>query len=319
MKDITVRRIKKQDFAQFFEVFSRSFGQEIEIMGLDLQRFMSIVRFYDLISVLSRMLEVVNVYLPTILVAVSKEDAVLGGVHLVPFGRGVWTIDSLVVDPSYRRRGIGVRLISEAVAYVWTGRGEKALTYVRADNMPSLRIRRRLHGEFFDRRLFLMAEVDERPIGNISGDFVIRDVQPRDVSDVYRFCSTLDHQKAVTFELSPSSFLSSVTERVASRLGWSSSKRWVLESQGQVVGYVHLTYSSPKEAARIESFYILGPSDLYAPTALLLNRVFDTLRAERIRKVVVSLNEDWKELIRVFEDLGFTSLMSFYGVAHALN
>ncbi len=318
VNEIMVRRIKKRDFVQFFEVVNRAFGKEIEIMGLDFQRFFRIVKFYGLVDVLSSTLGVLNVHLPVILVAMSGAK-VVGGVHIVPYGNKVWTIDSLVVDPNYRQCGIGRRLIKEALKYVWSRRGKKALTYVRADNIPSLRIKKKLHGEFFDERVLLLTELNETLRGgNIENNFLMREVRSGDALQIYGLCKILDHKKAKAFEISPKKFLYSPSERLMSKLGLSSSKRWVLEIQGKIVGYVHLTYTSPKEAAKIESFYLLGPSDLFNPTTLLLKRVFETLRERKIKKVVVSLNEDWKEMIRIFESLGFKLIASFYGVAHEL-
>lgn len=318
LNEIVVRRIKKKDFAQFFDVVRRAFSNEIEIVGLDLHRFSYIVKFYNLIDPLSRLLDTLNVHSPTILVAVLKDDIIVGGVHIVPFGNGVWTIDSLAVDPNYGRFGIGARLISEALKYVWDGRGERALTYVRADNLPSLRIRKKLRGEFFDRRVLLLSEMNKNFDVNPKSDFFIREVKAKDLSQVYKLCHILDSKKAVAFRIAPEKFLYSPLERLLSKLGFSFSKRLVMETHGKIVGYVHLTYASSEEAAKIESFYVVGPSDLYYRTALLLRRVFDILQKRNIKKVTVSLSEDLKETIQILESLGFKKLASFYGIAHEL-
>lgn len=318
LSKIVVRRIKKKDFTQFFRVLRRAFSKEIEILGLDLQRFLPIVRFYDLVDPLSRVLDTLDVYLPTILVAVSQDDVIVGGVHIAPFGNGVWTIDSLVVDPDYRRLGIGVRLISEAVKYVWDGRGERALTYVRADNLPSLRIRRKLHGEFFDRRVLLLSELNETLSVDNRVGFSIREVKSKDLSQILELCHKLDSKKAAEFRITAGKFQYSPLEHLLGKLGLSFSKRLVLEAEEKIVGYIYLTCGSPKEAARIESFYVIGNSDLHYRTTLLLSRAFHVLQERNIKKVTVSLSEDWKGMIQILESIGFKRYASFYGVAHNL-
>lgn len=315
---IIVRRIRKKDFAQYLRVLKVSFSEEIEIVGLDLRRLLSIIRFYNLIDLASRVLDTLNIYLPTILVAISEDDMIVGGVHIAPFGNSVWTIDSLVVDPNYRRSGIGVRLISEAIKYVWNGRGERALTYVRADNLPSMKIRKRLRGEFFDKRVLLLSELNKALDIDAKDDFLIREVKSKDLLQIFNLCRELDFKKATEFRITSRAFLNSPLEHLLGKLGLASSKRLVLEAKGRVVGYIHFTYASPKEAAKIESFYIAGPSDLYHRTTLLLGRVFGALQERNIKKVTISVSEDWKEMIQILENVDFKPIASFYGIAHNL-
>lgn len=315
---ITIRPIKKKDFGQFFEVVRRAFDKEIEIMGLDLQRFARIVKFYGFIEVLSRALETVDVYVPTILVAESKEAGIVGGVHVVPYAKEVWTIDSLAVDPSYRQHGIGVHLISAALKYVEDRHGRKALTYVRVDNLPSIRIRKRLRGEFFDKRVFLMLNVNKSPNITAGDNSAVCEARLEDSADICRLCRTVDPKKAATFEISPKSFLNSKSELLMSGVGLTHRKKWVLKNRGVIVGYVDVIYSSPQEAAKIEHFCLVGASDPVSSAEQLLNTVFKTLAERKIRKLVVTLNEDWIEMIQIFEGLGFKRVASFYGVAHLL-
>jgi len=299
-------------------VLSSSFGKEIEIMGLDLQRFSNIIRFYDIIDRLSPLLDVLNLHLQTILVAVSKENAVVGGVHIVPFSKDVWTIDSLAVDPNYRQQGVGARLISAALRYIEDRQGRKALTYVRADNIPSLRIKKELQGEFFDKRVLLMSNSNKNLPENVGDDLSIREAKSEDASEIFRLCRILDAKKATVFEISPNSFLNSKSELLMSVIGLVSSRKWVLINNGKIVGYADLMYTSPSEAAKIESFYLMGHSNLLSLATSLLNEIFKTLEERKIEKVAVSLSEDQREIINIFESLGFKHITSFYGVAHIL-
>ena len=316
-EEIVVRRIRKNDFVQFFEVLQRAFGREIEIVGLDLQRLFRIAKFYNLIDVLFRILGFMKIHPPTVLVAISKCE-VVGGVHIVPFGNKIWTIDSLVVDPNFRRRGLGALLISEALKYIWNGRGEKALTYVRADNLPGLKIRKRLRGRFFDKRVLMIYELGENSVRNFQGTSLIREVKPEDALRIYQLCQTFDCKKMREFQLTPRNFLYSTSERVMSRLGLLFSKKWVLEEKGRIIGYSHVTYTSPKEAAKIEAFCLLPSTHMSNFAILLLNKIFSNLQERGIKKVVASLSEESKEMVEILKSLGFEPVGTFYGVAHDL-
>lgn len=287
-------------------------------MGLDLQRFSNIVRFYDLVDWLSPLLDSLHVHVQTILVAASKAGSVVGGVHLVPYSKDIWTIDSLAVDPDYRQHGLGARLISATLKFVGDHHGRKALTYVRADNVPSLRIKKELSGEFFDRRVLLMYNLDKTLNEKVKNDFLTREAKPKDVFEIYELCRINDLEKATVFEMSPRSFIRSTFTFFMDAVGLVSSKKWVLTIQGKIVGYVDLTYTSPNEAAKIEAFYVRDKSDLLRLVTALLNRVFETMEKARIRKVAVNLSERQKETIQILEDLGFKRLASFYGVAHII-
>lgn len=316
-EEIVVRRIRKKDFAQFFKVLQRAFGREIEIVGLDLQRLFRIVKFYNLIDVLFRILDAMKIHPPAILVAISKRE-VVGGVHIVPSGNKIWTIDSLVVDPNFRRRGLGALLVSEALKYVWNGRGKKALAYVRADNLPGLKIRKRLRGRLFDERVLMIYRLDEISVHKFQSAFSIREVEPKDAFRIYQLCQTFDCKKMREFQLTSRNFLYSTSERVMSGLGLLFSKKWVLEEKGRVIGYGHVTYTSPKEAAKIETFCLLSSTRMSNLATLLLNKIFSNLQERGIKKVVASLSEESKEMIEIFKSLGFEPIGTFYGVAHEL-
>lgn len=55
-------------------------------------------------------------------------------------GMGCWLISNLVVDPAYRRRGIGRALMEEALAHVRSRGGSRIILQVRADNQAAVHL-----------------------------------------------------------------------------------------------------------------------------------------------------------------------------------
>jgi L-amino acid N-acyltransferase YncA len=78
------------------------------------------------------------------------------------------------------------------------------------------------------------------------------------------------------------------------------------------MGYAKVTYTSPKEAGSIESFYVLSSNYSTELTRYLLNYALAFLAKRNIKKVVANLNKDWKETIEVFESFGFKPVASVY-------
>jgi len=55
-------------------------------------------------------------------------------------GAGCWLVSNLVVDPAYRRRGIGRALMEEALAHVRSQGGNRIILQVRADNQAAVHL-----------------------------------------------------------------------------------------------------------------------------------------------------------------------------------
>lgn len=57
-------------------------------------------------------------------------------------GPGCWVVSNLVVDPAYRRQGIGRALMEEALAHVRSRNGRRIILQVRADNRAAVHLYR---------------------------------------------------------------------------------------------------------------------------------------------------------------------------------
>jgi len=294
LEKMVIRPIRRKDFDQLFDLVSRSFGKEIQIAGLDLQRLRRVARLYLLIEWTLPLFEIFCIDFETILVAVSGKE-VVGEVHLVPQGKKIWTINSIAVDSRFRKCGIGSRLTKEALGYVSERNGKRVLLHVWADNFAALKMYRKFNFDVFESEILLLCELLGKPTIDIEidDDVLIREVKPDDISHIRKIFEAVDRKKMqeIASEILPDSFF----RHIMSRIVWSCSKKWVLEMRGEVLGYTHVNYVPPQQAGTIESFCVIE---------------FLTLR--NVKRVTTSLNEEWKDTIEMFKRFGFKPTASVY-------
>lgn len=312
-KQILVRPIKKGDFDRLFIVLSKAFKRELEIVGFDSQRFSRNAKLYSTLKFLLPIFNFLHLGFPTVLVA-EADNKVVGEVDLVPWGKGIWTIDSLAVDPDYTGRGIGLSLIKGSVRYA-SQRGRKILTSIRADNLPALRIAEKLGYKIFEERVLLFHRLGDYSLAKVEGQNVlIRGAKSKDAKHIYEIAKAVDPEKVHAYEITPEDFVSSVSKTVSSKMIGTHSKSFVAEAGGKILGYAHIVYTSPLEAARIESFYIESSKNFSEVASSLLNKASSFLRARKIRKVTANFNVSSKDATESFTRFGFTPFAHVYSV-----
>ncbi len=316
--EIAVRPIKDEDLDTLFTILKKAFRKEIEIGGFDSQRFERNTKLYRLTSFLMPVFDFFHKDYPTILVA-TLEDKVVGAVHLVPLGKEIWTIDSLAVDPASSRRGIGYSLIKGSVEHIMKRRGKKALSSIRTDNVPALRIAEKLGFSAFQKTYVLFQEIKRLPNANIHQNVLVRKFQPTDAEEVFKVCKVADPTKTKAYNMSPKDFLTSPLEWVLNRMLQLRSEKLVLEVEGRIVGYTHVTYTSQHEAAKIESFCLPPSPDFPRLAEALLICIMNFLAKKNIKKVIVRLNQKREETIETIKQKGFRPLASFYEITKKLN
>jgi len=311
LEKMVIRPIRKKDFDQLFRLVNHSFRREIEITGLDLQRLSRVAKLYRMVEMLLPVFEVFDRDFETILVAVSG-NRLIGEIHVVPHGKEIWSLDSSAVDVMFRRRGIYKRLLKESLRYVSERNGERVVTSLWADNVAPVIMTKRLGFEIFEKEVLLQFEVDGIPSVEFDDGVSLREVESADVDRIFEICEVLSSKKMKAYKTTPEDFLDSLFTRIMSRITWSSSKKWVLEMRGEIVGYVHVTYVPPQQAGRIESFYVLPSDKSSRLTSVFLSKILEFLATRNIKKVTTSLNEEWKETIEIFKCFGFKPIASVY-------
>lgn len=315
--DILIRRIKRTEFDQAFKLISEAFQREIEIAGLDVRRLNRMTRLYSVVSGFLFLFDILHIDLETVLVAVS-ENKLVGEIHLMPCGKKIWSINSVAVDSQFRRRGIYRHLMQEALKYVVRRHGRRIVQSVRKDNVAPVKVANELKFQVFVEKTLMYLEICESPPVDIKNDILIRKVRPADAQRIYEMCRMLDPKRVDIYEIKPEDYLDSLSSRLRKKITQIYSERFILSSKGKVVGYASVTYTSQREAAKLDSFYLLPSRNHSELVNVFLRHIVNLLRTRNIRKVIVDLNSDWLEIIEAFHCFGFENLAFGYEMVKEL-
>jgi len=320
-KEILIRRINGSEFEQAFKLTTLAFQSARERVGLaerDIGRLRRMARFYRLISWFIFFFDILHIDFETVLVAVSG-DEVVGEVHVVPHGRRTWSIESAAVDSRFRGRGIFTNLMKEAVEYIARRRGERILGFLLTDNVAPIKIvEEKLGFEVFAEKSLLYFEISDDSVSDIKRDPSIGALQKKDIQQVYEICKTLDSKRMETYGFVPEDLFESFSRHLRRKLAGVHSKKWVLHRDGKTVGFVSITYTSPKEAGNIESFYVLPTKDSSERATILLRHVLNFLQTRNIRIVLVRLDKERPEILDLFRRFGFRHVAFSHEVVKGL-
>lgn len=316
---IVVQRVGRKDLSRVFELISEAFPTEISLGGFDPRRLKRLVKLYSILNVFFTILDFLHINFETILVAVA-DGQVVGELHLVPQGKGIWSLDSSAVDRKFRGRGIYRRLMRESLRYISQRHGEKIVTSLWATNVPAVKITSELRFQTLEEKtLLIRGETNETSLLETKGNAEIRELKQHDIEQVFGICKTLDPKRTEVYNVTPGDFLGTSLMNLRNKMVGFHSKQWVLVVKGQVAGYVKVSYTSVEEAGSIESFYVLSVNNSSELTGYFLKYVLTFLANRNIRRVVTALDREWRETIQTFERFGFKPVATVYERVRWLN
>jgi len=308
---IVIRRVRRKEFDRLFEITGET-SYAKRVTGLSEHRFLRIAKLYGLVEVAFPFLDVLRKdVFDTILVAASG-DRIVGEIHLVYLGRRIWAISSAAVDPAFGRRGIFKSLMGQGLKYISSRHGERVFGSFRTDITAVDRVMCKMFGfEIFEKLHLLQLKLHRIPDVELDENAAIREANRTDAEKIYQLIKSISPKKTRIRRTAPSDFIDSSLSRVAEKLMWSHSKRWVMEMQGRIVGYVRFTYTPPQESGELESFQVIPSSESSRLIRSLLGAVLRFLYERNIRKIVVYLDDEWRSTIETFESFGFKHIASY--------
>jgi len=310
-EEITVRSIKPEEFGQLFELFNESFRKEIEVFGFDPSRFSPVVRLYRLVNELLPIVRVFRKELPAILVA-TVGDKMIGYINSIPLGNGAWSLSSMAILREARGRGVGLRLMQEALKDVKLKNGRIVLVDVWADNRASLNMCKKLEFAIYEKQALLLSESIKMPSVRHSTDIQVRESKRADAKQIAAMFQKL-YPRRIWIKpktiADPVDFLqASLTNILTS----SKTKEFVVELKGRIVGYARLSYTSPREIGKVDLFCLL-PSGRFTEVATqFVRELLEFFASIDIRKVMVNISEELQEAIKVFALFNFKHITSVY-------
>lgn len=311
LEKLVIQRIRGKDFDQLFRLMSNGFKREIAIAGFDTRRLSRAARFYRQFSSFLPLIDVFHVDFPTILVAMSG-DILVGAIHLVPHSNGVWTIDSVAVDTTFRGHGVYRRLMKEALKYISEKRGKQVEQSVWTDNVAPLKVAGELEFEVLEEDILLVLEFSEVPLIGFGKDILVRDPKPTDKEQIYEIRRSIEPRRIAAYENAPGDHDGSLVRYVVDKLVGSRSRRWVIEVRGKIAGYASVRYTSPSEAGHIEHFCVIPSNDSSKLESILMNTILAFFAMKNVSKVVASLDKERKQTLEIFKQARFKPVTSLY-------
>lgn len=317
LERMVVCPVRSRDFDGVMKLYSELFKYQPRVTAIDMQRFARVAKLYRLVGIFIPLLSLLRVDLETILVARSG-DRIIGEIHVVPHGKRVWSLDSSAVDADFRRRGVYSKLLNESLRYISERYGERVNTSLWTTNAAPLKMTRRLGFRIIETQILLGREDGKLTPIVLDKDVAIRGVKSADLEEIYRLCKALSPMKTTAYRIGPQDFRASFLSRALGIVTWSRSKKWVLETDGKIMGYIHAVFNPTERTGRIESL-LVRPSDRSSHlSSLLLSQVLRLLAEKSVRRLLMSINEEWKETIETVQRFGFKPIASVYEMTKKL-
>jgi len=241
---------------------------------------------------------------PLLKIYVLGEGARILGVAMVSFGPEVAQIGGLTVDASIRRRGFAQVLMNACERTGRHYRRSHLVLDVLSSNTPAIRLYEKL-GYRTIRQVRWMVRDPTTPTGGWTTD-------PRDRLRPFR---RADAPKLVEIASAamPASVRALVRPRARDLRGASLSRRagrveaasWVLERQGEIIGYVKVVVSPAVEAAQFDPLFLTVPP---APEACrsLVGAALAWCAERQVPRAILALPDHLDELRPALEQVGFT-------------
>jgi len=310
LEKMVIQRIKGKHFNQLLKLIESAFAKEIGFIGFDRRRLGRAAWFYRLFEFVIPVFDAVHVGFPTILVATSN-DVLIGEMHAVPHGKGIWSLDSSAVDSMFRGHGVYGRLMNEAVSYISRRGGRKIVTSLWTNNIAPVKVTAQYGFRTYEEDTLLFLKLNEKTAFKESLDDSIREAKSGDKAKAYEICKSVYKKKMDASEVAQKGFFGSFSSRLLNRILGTRSRLWVLEDNG-AVGYASVLFTNPQEAGSIDYFAVVPLDDSRELETRLLNHILEFFSKNNIEKVVASLDKERRQTIEVFQQAGFRPVASVY-------
>lgn len=158
MENVRVRELRCRDVPQILAMAKSSFPEELALWSFNLAQAWA---YYVSLAVWKPVQKLCGKPLFQFYVAEAERKAVAGA--MVVWRQHYAYLQSVMVHPDFRRRGIGRRIVAHAVAEALRLCADKVVLHVRADNMPARRLYESLGFQAFEERVLLTKEAKVMP------------------------------------------------------------------------------------------------------------------------------------------------------------
>jgi ribosomal protein S18 acetylase RimI-like enzyme len=308
---IRIRDFRRPDLNDLLDLLPRCFAKEFEITGFDPDHMKDMVNrvFGTMGRTFMGLARLFGKEPVRFLVADAKNRIV--GTTIVNRDGKVGYIAAVMVHPEYRNRGIATTLVKNAVEHVKKRRMDRAILDVVSTNSPAISVYSKLGFVEFERVVHMVGEASSLS-AQVGTGVQTRLFQKKDIDEVYNLIRASDEPEH--FRVYNFSKRHLKTPFWVGMFHFATQKRIVAVRDGKIVGYVPVTYTTPKEAGGIGFMRVNREGGLSGIDIALLNAAFDEIRKGGVRRIHVAVPAARQELIETAKSLGFREAMTIIGM-----
>jgi ribosomal protein S18 acetylase RimI-like enzyme len=317
MKDeVVIRDFRKSDLDGLLDLSPKCFAKEFEVFGFDPDHVRGMVnRGFGVTGRLFRGL-LRSFGKEPIKFLVAEVDGRVVGTTIVNNNGRLGYISSVMVHPDHRNKGIATRMVKEAVDYVAGRRLARAVLHVDATNAPAISVYIRLGFEAFEQVAFFTAETDSISAPEATGAVEVRPFRGDDLNAVFNLVKlTEDPGHLRVYDFSRKDLKTSFMERL---FRFSTRKKMVAVLDGKIAGYAETSYTTPKEAGKINSVQAAAQHNSGEVEEALINACVEEVRKGGATMIRVRVECNKHGLIETLKKLGFRDSLHLDGMVREI-
>jgi ribosomal-protein-alanine N-acetyltransferase len=311
---VLIRDFRKSDLNDLLDVASQSFAEEFEVTGFDPDHVREMVdRMFGILGRLFLGFSKLFGKEP-IKVFVAEVGNRIVGTTMVSNRRRVGYISTVMVHPTYRRRGIATKLMESALNYVQKKKS-RAVLHVMATNAPAKNLYTKLGFKKFENIIYFVGNIDSSLKPKNTTEIQIRTFQKSDINEVYNLIKVSeDPNHLKVFDFSKSDLKTPLSERIFS---FSTEKKIVAIQDNRIVGYTKASYTTHKEAGHIGNVNVYPENRSSGIERALINEAIGQIRQCGTKRILATVSTTRQELIETLANLGFRKHLEMDGMARA--
>jgi len=243
---------------------------------------------------------------------VAEIDRRVVGTTMVTKQGKVGYISSVMVHPTYRRKGIARKLMTSALDYIQK-KMNKAVLHVVSMNVPAKSLYAKLGFKEFEKIAYLVGNIDYLLKAEDVKEIQIRNFQKDDnLDEVFDLINSSEDPKHLkTFDFKKNDLKTPVIKRV---FHFFAEKKIVALDHINVVGYAQAIYTTANEAGKIRNVHLYPKDRSKGIEEMLINAAVNEIRKVGTKKVLVTASLERQELISAIKRLGFEKHLEMVGM-----
>jgi ribosomal protein S18 acetylase RimI-like enzyme len=309
---ILIRDFRKSDLGDLLELLPLSFAEEFEVTGFDPDHVREMVdQMFGISGQLFLGLTGLFGKEPAKFFVAEVDNRVVGTTIVNNKGR-VGYISTVMVHPNYRRKSIATRLMQSAVNYIRKKKMTRAVLHVVSTNIPAKNVYTKLGFKKFENVTYLIGETDSLVEPKKTEKVAVRLFQNSDIDEVCNLIKmSEDPNHLRIFDFGKDDLKTPLWQRL---IHFSKERRIVAVQNDRIVGYAEVSYTTPKEASRIENVQVCPEHRSNGIEEALIDASIDQIRQSGAKRIRVTAPTIRQELIEIFENPGFRKHLEMEGM-----